>query len=119
MEKADIAKELLDIQLFLEQEPADENIIADFGDRVAVYMTRTSILMAESKYHLDEAMYNATNRASEKGFSPSIMRDYIKSICKDENKLYLTAERLNRACTHRLDWCRTRLSFYKQQMNYK
>lgn len=117
MQLEHILQELEGIQLFLEQEPNDENMIASYGDTLAVYLSRTSMLMAESKFNLEESTFNAIIEHKDKDLSPMIFKKFIDSITRHESRAFMIAERMNRACTHRLDWCRTRLSFYKYQIN--
>lgn len=111
--------ELLEIQDFVEITPSDDvNEVVNRGNDLVAYLARTSKILADAKLMKDEKT-NSTfieeiKRISQ--LSPTVANKYIDSLCKDENYIVNWAERLNRTCTHQLDWCRSVLSKAKEEM---
>ena len=110
-----IEQEALEIQEFLEK-PVPENpaLIDHHGNKVAVYMARTTKLLADAKYHQDVEMSKVIKKI-DKVLPPSVMNRLVKSETQYENYLVNLLERQNSTCTHRLDWCRTMVSKHKQE----
>lgn len=111
--------ELSEIQDFVEITPSDDvNEVVNRGNDLVAYLARTSKILADAKLMKDEKT-NSTfieeiKRISQ--LSPTVANKYIDSLCKDENYIVNWAERLNRTCTHQLDWCRSVLSKAKEEM---
>ena len=112
-----LAKECLDIQAFLEITCSDDgNEIAIRGHDVSVYLARTGKMVSDAKYHLNIAKQAAFNLHSNKGFSPSVLKDVVNSHVAKEQALFDWTERLNKSCTHQLDWLRSALSKAKEEL---
>jgi len=115
-----IEKELSEIQSFTEEtmsEDANEAVLR--GNTLSVYMARTGKLLADAKCHKDEKLNSeiVQQMRAISGFSPSVANKYIDTVSKHENYLVNWAERLNRTCTHQLEWCRTVISKAKSERN--
>ena len=118
--KENIKKELQGIQDVLEiemSENAQEAVLR--GNELAVYMARTGKLLADAKVHKDRKLNSDIVKEMKKIISlpASTGNKYVDSLCKEENYLVNWCERVNRSCTHQLDWCRTIISKAKAEMN--
>lgn len=117
-----IKAELTQIQEFVEitmSEDATEAVHR--GNDLVVYMARTGKLLADCKYHRDrklnsEVVQNLKTILSLPATSANKLMD---SLCFEENYLMNWCERLNRACTHQVDWSRTLISKAKAEMQYQ
>ncbi len=91
------------------------------GSMLCEYMARSLKCLADAKFHLaqkkksfivDELSYLMT----EFNYSATTQRELIASCCGDLERLVTWFERLNRACTHQVDWIRTLISREKEEM---
>ena len=116
-----IEKEALEIQSYLEITCSDDgNEITSRGFELSVYLARSGKLLADAKYHQDIARKVATTTFHGQGYSPSILKDLINSETKYQNYMVNWLDRVNRTCTHQIDWCRSALSMLKEEMkNFK
>lgn len=116
-----IKVELQEIQDYTEITCSDNiSEIASRGNDLAVYIARTGKLLADAKYHKDLKLNNdvVQNIKTILSLSPSSANKYIDTLCKDENYVVNWCERLNRTCTHQLEWLRSMLSKAKVEMQY-
>ena len=115
----DIKFELEAIQQFLEISISEDmNEVEQRGNELTVYMARSGKLLADAKYHRDEKLNSAIVEELKKilQLAPSTANKYIDALTKEENYLVSWAERVNRTCTHQIDWCRTLISKAKEEM---
>jgi len=132
--KHKIEKELLVIDSYLQTtlstSPSDLQAHGDeieaIGNITETYLSRAGTLLADAKYHLNEKLQSdilVTLIEQMKGtfLSASVQKEFIRSACVYETWLVDMAERLNRSCTHKLDWYRSLLSRYKEEikLHYK
>ena len=117
-EENSILKEIQEIQSYLEIEVDSGNLnnLIEYGEKVTVYLARTSKLLADAKYHQNVAKKAVMNSNINKGYSPSVLKELVNASIESENYLVDWIERLNRACTHRVDWIRSVLSKEKEEM---
>lgn len=92
------------------------------GDALAVYISRTGNMLAEAKYHLNEMMKDETmkiveNTLLEAKLSAKVQNSLIESICKYERLLVDKIEQLNKTAKYQIEWCRSRLSMAKEELN--
>lgn len=116
-----IIEELTDIQKHLEIEMSEESEEAVFrGNLLAVQMARSGKLLADAKIHRDRKLSSVVTEQKDflKTLSASTANKYVDAQCYNENYLMSWAERINRACTHQLDWCRTIISKSKEELKY-
>ena len=109
----DIKFELEAIQQFLEISISEDmNEVEQRGNELTVYMARSGKLLADAKYHRDEKLNSAIVEELKKilQLAPSTANKYIDALTKEENYLVSWSERVNRTCTHQIDWCRTLIS---------
>lgn len=99
----------------------DPNEATQVGNTLVVYLARTGKMLADAKYWQDDAIKNCTmvEIGMKRNISPTIMKKLIEASTKKENYLVNWIERLNRACTHKLDWLRTLISKAKAEMQYQ
>jgi len=120
----ELNKECEEIQDFLDITVGDEpQEIIDRGNDLAVYISRTSKMLADAKAHQDAKkksaiMENLRDVGLKARVPASTLNDLIKASCEDENYLVAWIDRLNRTATHQLDWCRTLISKYKEELKY-
>lgn len=117
-----IAKELAAIDSYLNitmSEDVQEAVLR--GNDLAVYIARSGKLLADAKYYLNgkkksEVFDTLRETASRAGATAKAVNAIIDSLCKDEQYLVDWADRVNRACVHNIDWCRTIVSKQKEEM---
>lgn len=115
-----IKSELKDIQKELECEMSeDANEAVYRGNQLAVFMARSGKLLADAKIHKDRKLNSEVIANLKKVISlpASTANKFIDALCYDENYLVNWCERVNRSCTHQLDWCRTLISKAKAEMS--
>jgi len=118
MEK--ISQELKIIQSVIEVE-MNEDIqeAVDRGNYCAAQIARTGKLLADAKIHRDRKLNSEVVANLKKVISlPALTANkFIDALCFDENYLVNWCDRVNRSCTHQLDWCRTLISKAKAEMS--
>ncbi|MDR3271932.1 MAG: hypothetical protein LBT29_00415 [Flavobacteriaceae bacterium] len=115
----EIQQELQKMQDFLEitmSEEASEAV--QRGNDLAVYMARSGKLVADAKYHRDHKLRSETVSQLKEiiKLPPSVAVKFIDSLMEEENRIFTWTERINRTCTHQLEWCRTVISKAKEEM---
>lgn len=129
--KKQLEEEALSIESFLqtELETSAEDLqkhgdeIEIKGNQVSVYLSRTGAMLADAKYHLNESLRSDVlvtliEQMKATYLSASAQKEFIRSACTYETWLVDFIERLNKTCTHQLDWYRSVLSKYKEELNY-
>ncbi len=117
-----IFSELTDIDGFLNitmSENPEEAL--QRGNDLTAYIARTGKLLADSKYHLNQAkntevMETLRETAKNAKATSKAVNALIDSICRDEQYLVDWCERANRTATHQLSWCVTVISKAKEEM---
>lgn len=120
--KNQILAELNEIDGFLNitmSENPEEAVVR--GNDLAAYVARTGKLLADAKYHLNEAKNNEvmeTLREAAKNAKATAkaVNAIIDSLCREEQYLVDWCERANRTATHQLSWCVTVISKAKEEM---
>lgn len=119
-----LEQEAEDIQSFLDCEIQSDNTeeIKERGDALSSYISRTGNMLAESKYHLnemmkDETMSVITNYLNGEKFSAKVQNSLIDSLCKRQRYLVDRVEQLNKTAKYQIEWCRSRLSYAKEELN--
>lgn len=116
---SEITAELKKIQSDIEIELSEEVEEAVYrGNQLAVHMARTGKLLADAKIHRDRKLSSEVVENLKKVISlpASTANKFVDALCYDENYLVNWAERVNRSCTHQLDWVRTLISKAKAEM---
>ena len=113
-----LEKEAQDIDDFLNitcSEDPNECVVR--GLDLMTYLARSSKMLADAKYHLDEATKNSIlNELKENiGLSPSMFKELVKATCKRENYIVNWVDRLNSSIVHQLDFLRTIISKAKAE----
>ncbi|MCF8299359.1 MAG: hypothetical protein K9J13_17555 [Saprospiraceae bacterium] len=129
--KPQLEQEALAIGVFLNKalEKTSDDVslsgddIVEIGNQIAVYLARTGTMQADAKYHLNEKLksdilVSLIEQMKGTYLSASAQKEFIRSACTYETWLVDMIERENRTCTHLLDWCRSVLSKYKEELNY-
>lgn len=91
------------------------------GDQLSAYVGRTGDMLADAKFYLNEKMKTDVFKSliEQMGatyLSASAQKTFIESAAPHENHLVDTIERLNRSCTHKLEWYRSALSAVKEKI---
>jgi hypothetical protein len=120
VEQLEIEAKTIDDFLNITCSEQPEDAIAR-GNDLAVHMARTGKMLADAKYWKDEAVKNSILQQLKDDINlpASALNKLIDSTTKRENYLVNWIERLNRTCTHDIEWLRTVVSFAKSEMNYK
>ena len=122
--KEELLKEAYRIQDYLDivmSENPEEAV--QRGNDLSAYLARTTKMLADAKYHLNTATKADVfeilrDTAKHAGATPSSINKLVKAASKNEQYLVDLIDRLNAACTHQIDWCRTVISKAKAEMQY-
>ena len=83
-------------------------------------MALSGKMVADAKYRYDEVLNSvfikAVRDGNESRMQTSTLNKYIDSLCKDYAYLFTWSDRINRTCTHQLDFSRTMISKLKEEM---
>lgn len=117
-----ILSELTDIDNFLNitmSENPEEAL--QRGNDLASHVARTGKLLADAKYHLNQArsaevMETLRETAKNAKATAKAVNALIDSLCREEQYLVDWCERANRTATHQLSWCVTVISKAKEEM---
>lgn len=115
----EIVKELKIIQSEIEIELSEDIQQAiDRGNYCSAQIARTGKLLADAKIHRDRKLNSSIIGQMKKisQLPATTANKFADSLCEDENYIVNWCERLNRACTHQVDWCRTLISKAKAEM---
>ncbi len=110
------------IQDFLEITMSDDpQEVIERGNDLQVYMARTGKMLADAKYILNEQKRTETMNVVQEfiidqKLSAKVQNALIDGLCKETQYLVDWIDRLNAACTHQLDWCRSVNSKNKEEM---
>lgn len=118
----DIKSELQIIQKFLESE-INIDVVGEIDERGSIlsqHMARSGKLLADAKYYQDESISKevVSQLESLTQLKPMAQKKFLDSASKDLNYLVNLADRINRSCTHQLDWCRSLLSKQKEELRH-
>lgn len=117
-----LSAEAQQIQDFLEITIGDHpQEVIERGNDLQVYMARTGKMLADAKYMLNEQKREETMNVVrefiiDQKLSAKVQNALIDGLCKDAQYLVDWIDRLNAACTHQLDWCRSVNSKNKEEM---
>lgn len=118
--------EAQEMQDFLDMEFSgfsdNAELIKERGDMLSVYISRTGNMLADAKYYLNERQEEETIKVIEEillsaKLSAKVQNSLIDSICKHERLLVDKIEQLNKSAKYQIEWCRSRLSMAKEEMN--
>lgn len=96
--------------------PDDMAVLPEIGSELAVLVARTGKMLADAKYHQNKAIKLSIQNHINDKISPSVLTKLVNAECELENYIVDFCERLNRSCTHQLDWCRTLISKGKEEI---
>jgi hypothetical protein len=117
-----LEKEAKEIDAFLNISCSDDmNEVVGRGNDLAVHISRTGKMLADSKWHKDQKLKSSIIKTLQEtakmaGLSVTTINKLIDANCETENYLVNWIDRLNRTATHQLDWCRTLVSKAKEEM---
>lgn len=117
-----LKEEAQQIQEFLEITMSDNpQEVIERGNDLQVYMARTGKMLADAKYILNEQKRTETMNVVQEfiidqKLSARVQNALIDGLCKECQYLVDWIDRLNAACTHQLDWCRSVNSKNKEEM---
>ena len=123
---SDLVSEAEEIQEFVNEDYSDmadsPDIIKERGNKLSSYIARTGCMLADAKYHLNEQRKDEVVKAIEQillegKLSAGVQNALIESICKAEQRLVDQIEQLNKTSKYQLEWCRSKLSIAKEEMN--
>lgn len=119
-----LEQEAEDVQGFLDCEIQSDNVeeIKERGDALSSYISRTGNMLAEAQVHLRELMKDEAFEIIEQivaanKLSAGVQNALIKSSCNRHQFLVDKIEQLNKTAKYQIDWCRSRLSMAKEELN--
>ena len=122
MPLSEIQDNLLEIQEFISIDYDADNghEVIDRAKKIEQYMALTGKMLADAKFHKDEVYQSNFVNAikSNTNASPSTLNKYLDSLVRDYQYLVDWCDRLNRTCTHQLDFSRTLISKLKAEMQH-
>lgn len=90
------------------------------GSDLAVYIARTGKMMCDAKWHQDkaktESIIKGVNAKLASQLSATSFNEYVRSCITNENFIANWTERLHRTCEKEWEWCRSILSYAKEEM---
>ena len=90
--------------------------------KLEAYMALTGKMLADAKFHVESLMLStfmqAVEEANKARLQTSTLNKYLDVLCKDYNYLVTWCDRLNRACTHGVEFSRTLISKLKTERMY-
>ena len=113
------AKEIQDyLQITMSDNPQE---VVERGNVLMAYLARTASMLADAKLIVNkkrksEAMQLVKELLADQKLSAKVQNAFIDSLCADEQHLVDWIERLNAACTHQMDWCRSIVSKKKAEI---
>lgn len=110
--------EALTIETFLEESISDiPEVCILRGNTLSGYMARTGKMLADAKWHKDQAMKSSIMQTLRDSAAapPSVMNKLVDAACVRENFLVTWIDRLNRTTTHQIEWLRTVVSKAKRE----
>lgn len=93
----------------------DPNECVNRGLDLMGYLARTSKMLADAKYHKDNAVKNSIINELKLDAPASILKQLIESTCKRENYLVSWIDRMNSTVVHQMDFLRTIISKAKAE----
>lgn len=111
-----------EIQAFIEAhyEADNPSAVVDRANVLESYMALSGKMLADAKYRLSEVLHStfikSVQDAGRVNMAVSLTNKYVDSVCKDYQYLVDWCDRINRACTHQLEFSRTILSKLKAEM---
>lgn len=117
-----IADNCKEIQSFIEAHYTADNptAVVDRANALESYMALSGKMLADAKYHYNDMLSSVFIQAVKDGnrerMSASTLNKYVDSLCKDYQYLVDWCDRVNRTCTHQLDFSRTMISKLKEEM---
>jgi hypothetical protein len=109
---ANIVHEVLMQKVMLD----DTTLIQERGHVIATYMANTGKMLADARYHRDEAMKGSILKQVGAKLPASTLNELVKAECKDDNYLVNWIEQLDKECKYQLDWLRSCLSTAKEEL---
>lgn len=97
-------------------------LLMEMGTRIAGWIAFTGQAQAEAKRALllakKTAYHEAMKQLKEQGkeVAPSLVKDYVSTMCADQEANYILCDRVNAACTHTLTFINVCLSCLKEEM---
>lgn len=115
-------RELQEIQDYLEEPLSDvPERVMERGAKLSVYLARAGRMSAQAKALYNKALNEEIMKIIEKvatqaGVSHTTTNALVKSAAYREQLVYERAEKAYKECVHQLDWCRSVLSYHKEEM---
>lgn len=112
----------IEIQDFIERPYDADNgaAVVERAQKIEGYMALSGKILADAKYHYNAVFESSFVEAIKQNtkVSPSTLNKYLDSLCKDYQYLVDWCDRLNRSCTHHVDFARTIISKLKNEMQH-
>lgn len=97
-------------------------MLMDIGIKVSGWIAFTGQAQANAKRDLllakKKAYHEAMKELKDKGkeVAPSLVKDYVSTLCADQEAHYILCDRTNAACTHTLTFINVCLSCLKEEL---
>lgn len=85
--------------------------------KLVSHLARVGKMLAEVEYLLNERKQRLMESEEIERYStPSMQKQYLDSLLKDEQYLYKCVERLGSSIVHQIDALRSQLSYFKTEL---
>jgi hypothetical protein len=117
-----LTKEAVQMQFYMDVTVGDDpSEWTQRGSTLCEYMARSGKCLADAKYHLAKKKKSfIIDELSELldmfNYSATTQKELISNCCGDLERLVTWFDRINRGCTHQIDWIRTLISREKEEM---
>lgn len=94
----------------------DGHMLSNRLQELGAYMAESGKLKADMEFHYHEQLQKELMVLMSQlptFASATLQNKFIKSLAREENRILLIADRINRSCTHQIELMRTQLSFIK------
>lgn len=114
-----LKEKLNSIRTLIDQEVNRQDIdaVTDKGQKLSNMIGLSAECKAEDRKEYETAKLGAIIQIESKKYPPSVLLKIAEAMCADELEQYEYADRLNAGITHSLDFLRSIISLYKEELS--
>lgn len=89
----------------------------EYLEELGYLLGNSTLAQASARYWMEDAKRTAVQTKNDISMPPSVLKEYLNSLCASEISSYELSERQHSALVHRIDAVRSSLSYLKSEMN--
>lgn len=89
----------------------------EYLEELGYLLGNSTLAQASARYWMEDAKKTAVQTKNDMSMPPSVLKEYLNSLCASEISSYELSERQHSALVHRIDAVRSSLSYLKSEMN--